>query len=95
MYLIVLLSAPSAANGSGFEPSIVKKISAFGVSVLYKFVNYKQLIFFHQKVKSIPVLSSMGTFVSIIFLSFPIVGALNGTIVGTAIEPAVMFFSIL
>ena len=32
VYLIVFVSDPSGANGSGFEPSTVKYISAFCVS---------------------------------------------------------------
>lgn len=33
VYFIVFVSVPSGANGSGFEPSTVKYISAFRVSI--------------------------------------------------------------
>ena len=33
-YLIVVLSALIEENGSGFEPSVVKNISTFGVSLV-------------------------------------------------------------
>lgn len=38
-----------------------------------------------------PVLNSIGVLVSIEFLDLPLAGYRNGIIVGTAIEPAVIF----